>query len=122
MRVFIVYDSSRMFGFTNSAEALRMYKSDCEIAHIRGEHPRVRDIDVDMGNSVLIAETYRKYAHHQLGIRDPYLIRVLFALIGLPETCPACRCYELSKTSDGQWCCANCKRTMLDCIEEGLIK
>ncbi len=118
MRVFIVYDSSRMFAFTDYVEAHKMYAMDCESAHIRGEHPHIRDIDVAMNNGEEIAETYRRWRTKQ----EDYYIRVLFALIGLPEQCPACRCYDLAKTSDGQWCCANCKRTMLDCIKEGLIK
>jgi len=122
MRIFIVYDSSRMLGFTDPTDAHKMYQSDYEIAHIRGEHPRIRDIEVDMGNSDLIAETYQKYAHHRLGVKDPYLIKVLFALIGIPEQCPACNCYDLSKTADNQWICANCKRTMLTCVKEGYIK
>jgi len=84
----------------------------------KGHESYIRDIEVEMDNHEAIFETYQRWCVKP----DEYYIKVLFALIGLPETCPSCRCYDLAKTSDGQWRCANCKRTMLDCVKEGLIK
>ena len=78
----------------------------------------IRAVDIVMDNGEEIFETYQRWCVKP----DEYYIKILFALIGMPEQCPSCRCYDLAKTVEGQWRCANCKRTMIDCIKEGLIK
>lgn len=109
VRGYAKYDQAKPAMFAENSK--RVSEAPLNTVHIRA-------VNIEMDNSEEITETYRRWHHRQ----EDYYIRVLFALIGLPEQCPSCRCYDLAKTMDGQWRCANCKRTMIDCIEEGLIK